>query len=447
MPTEPANPVDDSATRIIADIPCPFCSCLCDDLVATVQGDKIVSVAGACDRARPWFVGKRPAGPPVCQADGRPAELSEAIERAANLLAAARYPLVYGLSRATCEAQRIAVEIAQLLEGVLDVPTNRGSLEAIQSVGEVSCTFGEIRNRADLVVVWNSDLATSHPRFVERFVRREQSLRTSRGHQPANSSPRVVAIETAIGPSSAPFADERVILRDGSDFDAATTLRAVLKGISLDATDVEKRTGIALDVWHRLADSMRQARYGVVVMAASSDDSAAVRTREALAALVRDLNEHTRFAVVELPSAPNSIGAANVASWRIGDPPSIDFWRGDPTSNVAELTADKILASHEIDAVLVICDDLVGRMGGIAERALASVPSVAIDWRQTTTTSAARIAIPVALPGVESGGTMFRGDGVPLALRPPINSQLVADDKTLQSLKTAIRSRKLRTVS
>lgn len=439
MPTEPANLVDESATRTIADIPCPFCSCLCDDLVATVQGDKIVSIAGACELARPWFVGKRPSSAPECRVDDRPADVNEAIGRAAELLAAARYPLVYGLSRATCEAQRIAVEIAQLLEGVLDVPINRGGLEALQSVGEVSCTFGETRNRADLIVVWNADLATTHPRFVERFLRR--------GRQPADSSRRVITIETDMGASPTSFADERVVAHAEGEFDVVTTLRSIVKGVSLDSSIVVKRTGIALDKWRNIADQMRQARFGILITATPGDDSAGVRTRQALAALVRELSEHTRFALVDLPSAPNVVGAANVVAWRTGYAPAIDFWRGDPTSNAAEFSVQKLLDSRDTDAVLVICDDLVSRLDQSAERSLAPIAVIAVDWRQTATMSAARIAIPVALPGVESGGTIFRGDGVPLALRPPIKSQLVADDKTLQSLKTAIGSRKLRTVS
>jgi formylmethanofuran dehydrogenase subunit B len=191
-----------------------------------------------------------------------------------------------------------------------------------------------------------------------------------------------------------------------------------------------------------LAIQMKQARYGVLLTADSGDDSAAVRTREALAALVRELNEYTRFALLELPSAPNVVGAMNVVAWRSGYQPPIDFWRGDPTSNAAAFTAEKLLNSGEIDAALVICDDLFGRMNESATRALASIPIVALDWRQTSTTAAARIAIPLALPGVESGGTLFRGDGIPLALRPPINSQLPTDHDALQSLKAAICLRK-----
>jgi formylmethanofuran dehydrogenase subunit B len=39
---------------------------------------------------------------------------------------------------------------------------------------------------------------------------------------------------------------------------------------------------------------------------------------------------------------------------------------------------------------------------------------------------------------VESGGTIFRADGIPLALRPAIASQLPADHEALRSLKAVL---------
>jgi formylmethanofuran dehydrogenase subunit B len=361
-----------------------------------VQGGKFVSIAGACDKARSWFVGERPSGPPECRIDGRPAEVSKAIERAAELLSAASYPLIYGLSRATCEAQRFAVEVAELLEGVLDVPIDRGPVEALQSVGEASCTFGEIRNRADLIVVWNADLAATHPRFIERFVRGDPWAPTSRGHKPPDPPPRVITIRTDKGlASSDSSANERIIVHSGCEFDVATTLRAIVKGLPLDASIVEERTGVALEKWLRIGDQLKQVRYGVLLTAASGD-SAAVQSREALAALVRELNEYTRFAIVDLPAAPNIVGAANVAAWRTGFPPSIDFWRSHPRSNCAEFSAKWLLKSREVDAALVICDDLIDGLSESPNRSLTSIPLVALDWRQTETT-AARPKVPSIL--------------------------------------------------
>ena len=103
-------------------------------------------MSGACAAARPQILAvdrPRPEG----RIAGRDVSRAEAIAHAARLLAAARRPLVWGLGRASCEAQAVAVKIAQLLQGVISTP---GSDEALQTVGEVSATLGEMRQRADL---------------------------------------------------------------------------------------------------------------------------------------------------------------------------------------------------------------------------------------------------------------------------------------------------------
>lgn len=427
MGADPRSSIDAAVSREVSDVPCPFCACLCDDLQVTVSGGRVASVAGACELARPWFLGEHQSARPACRIDGRPAEIDDALARAAELLASARYPLIYGLGRASCEAQGAVIEIAERLGGVLDTPSDRGSLHALQTVGEVTCTLGEIRSRADLIVVWNADLATTHPRFFERYAPRENLPFT-----------RHVTVISSRPTATSELADEWISIRDGSDFDAAVVLRALAKDVPLDEPDVLARTGATLARWRELFERTRRARYGVVLSAESNESSAAGRTRAALAALVRELNHHTRFVALTFPSTGNLLGAANVLTWRTGYPTAIDFSLGYPRSNLAEFAADRLLASGEIDATLVICDDLVSRLGEAARRRFHAIPTIALDWQQTATTAAARIVIPLATPGVESGGTMFRCDGVPLALRPPIAAQFPADLEALRKLMTAI---------
>jgi formylmethanofuran dehydrogenase subunit B len=417
----------DQPNRIVGDIPCPFCACLCDDLQATESDGRVTQIERACELARPWFLGEATAERPVCRIGGKPATTEDAIVRAAALLKAARYPLVYGLSRATCEAQGLAVEIADLIAGVLDTPADRAALDALQSVGDVTCTLGEIRNRGDLIVAWNIDPTESHPRFFERY-------------SPLVPSRALVAVgprATALGGAGV----ERIELREGGDFDAATTLIALAKGVSVDDNVVTERTGTSLSVWGRLLERMQAARYGVLLYGESGDQPAGRAARVTLARFVRLLNDQTRFALFTLPAASNSVGAANVLTWRTGYPMAIDMSRGTIESNHNEIIAGRLLAAGEFDAALVICDDLPSDHVAPA-LSRRKIPLVAIDWRSTPTMAAADVAIPLAVPGVESGGTMFRCDGVPLALRPPVSSPLPADHQLLRSLAEALHPSK-----
>ena len=156
----------------ISSVACTVCGCVCDDLTVTTEGDRVVSAGGACRLAEPWFLSQNATRPPHAEIDGSPAEPEAAYSRAAEILAAARNPLIYGLSRSTTEGQRAAVALADHIGATIDTTASTGhapSIMALQQVGESTCTLGEAKNRADLVIFWGSDPLTTHPRHLERY--------------------------------------------------------------------------------------------------------------------------------------------------------------------------------------------------------------------------------------------------------------------------------------
>jgi len=106
---------------VVAPAVCTFCGCTCDDIEVHTEGDRIVKAKNTCKLGESWFTNHN-AEPcyPEALIKGRPATLETAVEAAADLLVSADYPLVYGLSNLTCEAQRTAVGLAELLGGVID---------------------------------------------------------------------------------------------------------------------------------------------------------------------------------------------------------------------------------------------------------------------------------------------------------------------------------------
>src|SRR4029077_4698410 len=146
--------------KIVENATCTFCGCVCDDMELTVEDHKITKAKNACVLGKAWFFNHHVEDRPVVIIEGKPATLEEGIERAAQILAQARYPIVYGLSDTTCEAQRMAVAIADRIGGCIDTTTSvchGPSGMAFQGVGEVTCSLGEVKNRADLVIFWGSN--------------------------------------------------------------------------------------------------------------------------------------------------------------------------------------------------------------------------------------------------------------------------------------------------
>jgi formylmethanofuran dehydrogenase subunit B len=150
--------------------------------------------------------------------------------------------------------------------------------------------------------------------------------------------------------------------------------------------------------------------------------------------LVRTLNDRARWVGVRLGAASNGNGAAQVLAWRTGYPRAVDFSHGFPRYGPTDFAAEQLLARGEVDAALVVCDDSQLQLSSAAQAHLQKIPRVLIDWQETPGWSDADVAIRVAVPGVESSGTMFRMDGVPLALRPALAAKCPADFEVLRML-------------
>ena len=110
--------------HVVSNATCTFCGCACDDMELTVENNHITQAKNACGLGKAWFLNQTIEDRPPALIDGKPATLEEGVERAARILAGARYPIVYGLSDTTCEAQRVAVAIADRIGACIDTMTS-----------------------------------------------------------------------------------------------------------------------------------------------------------------------------------------------------------------------------------------------------------------------------------------------------------------------------------
>src|SRR5437764_1892480 len=113
--------------NIVKNATCTFCGCVCDDIELHAQDNKIIKAKNACSLGEAHFKYHTAEHHyPDALIDGKEATVQEAVEFAADLLYNAHMPLVYGLSNVTCEAQRGAVALAEMIGGVVDSHTSLG---------------------------------------------------------------------------------------------------------------------------------------------------------------------------------------------------------------------------------------------------------------------------------------------------------------------------------
>jgi formylmethanofuran dehydrogenase subunit B len=422
---------------LIKDATCTFCGCVCDDIDITVVDNHIVKAERACVLGKSWFLNHHLDDRASCFIEGKPAPVADGVERAARILTEARYPIVYGLSDTTSEAQRVAVGIADRIGGTLDTTTSvchGPSGMAFQGVGEVTCSLGEIANRGDLIIFWGGNPAESHPRHFTKYSLMPKGLFVPNGRKD----------RTAVGidvrhTKTAKAMDLFFQIKPRRDFEALWTLRALAKGLALDPAQVKEDTGIDLARWEDLMKRMKAAKFGVILFGMGLTMTRGKHLNsEALLSLARDMNAFTRFVVKPMRGHGNVTGADNVVSWSTGYPFGVNLSRGYPRFNPGEYTTSDTLARGEADAALIIASDPMANFSQAARERLGSIPYIALDPKDTPTTRAAAVTFTTATYGINVPGTVYRMDDVPIYLRPAFPSNHPSDFDVLSAISRRV---------
>ncbi|MBN1854307.1 MAG: formylmethanofuran dehydrogenase subunit B [Pirellulales bacterium] len=431
--------METNTTKVIQDATCTFCGCTCDDIELHVEGTRIRQAKRACVLGKAWFLNHGVEDRPSCLVNGQPASLEEGYDRAAEILCNARYPLVYGLSDSLCEAQRVAVSIGDWIGACIDTTTSvchGPSGMAFQGVGEVTATLGEVANRGDLIIFWGANPAESHPRHFTRYSLMPKGLFIPNGRKD-----RICVVIDVRHTKTAAASDLFFQIRPRSDFEALWILRALAAGLELDPQEVEVATGIELARWQDLMNRMKAAKYGVLFFGMGLTMTRGKHANtEALLALTRDMNAHTRFICKPMRGHGNVTGADHVVSWRTGYPFGVNHARGYPRFNPGEYTATDVLARNEADAALIIACDPMANFSDLARKQLARIPYISLDPKVTPTSSKATVAFMVAASGINISGTVYRMDDVPIPVHAAFQSPHPSDEEVLRNIENRIKA-------
>ena len=395
-------------------VACTVCGCVCDDLVVEVASDgHITPRSGACWLAKPWFDSLNAAHPAHAMVKDSPVSLDEALDSATEILRQSKAPLLYGLSRSTTEGQRAATALADFLGATIDTTASTGhapSILALQQVGESTCTLGEVKQRADLVVFWGCDPATTHPRHIERYC-------------PPKVGRTIVVVDQH-RTETAKLSDEFYQVEPGSDWNVLWNLRLGLQGHAMASTQFEP-----------LLTRMKLCKFGIIFFGGGLiRGELAHRTIEALLQLVTDLNLHTRFYARRMRRYGDVAGADSVLAWQTGYPFAVDFSVGYPRYNPGETTAPDRLARHEVDAAVLIGSEAVQDFSDKALSHLRSIPVIRLDSPGVRSPVPTQVSFTTAVYGVHRPGTAYRMDEVAIPLRVLSNTEYPSDAEVLEGL-------------
>ncbi|MCR4427987.1 MAG: formylmethanofuran dehydrogenase subunit B [Caldiserica bacterium] len=408
---------------------CPFCGCLCDDVQVVVEDGKIIEVKNGCSISKTLFTHHH-SEDLYPEVKGKKTDLEGAIKEATSILKEARFPLIFGLSMTNCEAQRKAVELAELIGGNIDSTStfcHGPTTLAMQTVGEPTCTLGEVKNRADLVIFWGCNPVEAHPRHIARYSVTPKGMFTPDGRR----GRKVVTVDVRMTPT-AKVSDLFLQVQPHRDYEVFEALRALVQGKEIGADSVG---GIPKNTLQDLANLMKECKFGIVFFGMGLTMTRGRQWNiEAAIALVRDLNQFTKFLIIPMRGHYNVTGADAVVTWQTGYPYALNFSRGYPQYSPGEFTTVDLLRRREVDAALILGSDPMASLPRQASSHLERIPFVVLDCRKSYSAKFATVFIPVGASGVHVPGTAYRMDGVPVTMKKVLDSPNPSDEEVLEEI-------------
>ena len=390
---------------------CPGCGLLCDDIVLENNNNEIKALSTSCEKAVHFF--EQSAINSTPKINGKPATLQQAILQAAKLIKASQQPLFAGLGT-DVQGFRSIYNLSQKTNGSLkhaNATSSQRNLNVLQSTGWQTTTLTEVKNRADVIVCIGTDVVSHNPRFFERIIDTDGLFVNAKNRQLifVGNAPNKHLIK-----SDALQAAWALPCR-ADDFPSITGgLRALVQGKILNAPEIG---GISLSDLTKLADKLKQAKYAVLIWIAKDlDFNYAELTIQNITQTVAALNEKTRAGGLPLGGSDGDTTANNTNTWLSGLALNDKFVGHDLMVWVNSFSPNKHAPDTNLPLIVLGNSNI-----------------------EFTKAKAPDVFIPIATPGLDCSGTLFRVDGaVILPLKKVRDSELPTLSEVVKQIEALL---------
>lgn len=344
--------------------------------------------------------------------NGNKVDPTSALLRAAVLLGRARLPVFGGLLT-DIEGAKAALALADKLGGVVDHAYGEGlarTARIMRETGVCSASFGEVRNRADVIVMVGSWPLQCAPELVSELFPKEAGL-----PRPGDHARELILLGSHLADAPAHVPVTPVGL---GEHDLPTLIA------QLGAAVRERRIGDEAvdDKLTRVGDRLRAAAFAVFVYSTADLGEPALFT---ILEIVRHLSITTRAATLALPVPGNGDGVSLASTWTCGLPVPTSFAGSVPEHDAWRFAASRMIESGEADT-LVWIDALAGQ----AVQRPQGAPTVVLTSSEAGTGEGPDIVIEVACGGHDHDAALYlpriSGIGIVKAEKPNADKPTVA---------------------
>ncbi len=217
----------------------------------------------------------------------------------------------------------------------------------------MSCTLGEVKNRADFIIYWGGNPAECHPRHFTKYTLTQKGKFVPNGRKDRT----MVLVDIRETPS-AKAADIFLQVRPGKDFEMITILRALVKGQrGGPGSGRRNRADAGAAARPRRPDEEGEVRRALLRHGPVDDARQAHELAPRLLTLAAEMNAFTKFVAMPMRGHGNVTGADVVMRCTTGYPFGVNLSRGYPRFNPGEFSTVDLLVRGDSDAALVLGAD------------------------------------------------------------------------------------------
>ena len=404
------------------DITCIGCNLLCDDLTVRFDDHGDFECESSCFQAKKWI-----------QTSLKIASASDSQETASLIQTAKKWlgesvsPLICGFDGLTLEAEAEVVNLAKQHQMTVCAGTSSEKAAVFQRYGGATCTLGEVRQRADLVLVGNCDLLTIWSRFGERF------LEPGGRFLPDKKSRQLIFLGDASQLKDPSRYCEIIDVPSTQLDQAILILRRKIQGQAISRSELKQEV---VDQLEDLSKKLLAAWYPVLFHETSQAPSHLLWTK-----LVNEVNQLSRMHSLGVKAGPACGNPSETILAITGFPDHLCFQNDEILYDVQKYQPTNLIENQETDLVIFVGEQLSEKWSETLEGLNSSAKSSSIKLIviHSGLTKMPEFKVPVLeirtqIPGIHESGTAIRVDGVPLPLRSLVASRLPTVSAVMRSL-------------
>ena len=386
--------------RQVKNCSCSYCGNNCDDITYLLKDDKIVGVRHACRLGASKIINdedQRLLNPMIRNKEGILKETTweNALDKIAQLLTNSVRPVLYGWGD----------NQSTICHGA--------TIQAFQNVGHPVMTLGAVKNRADVIIYVGTNPMDDHPRHLSRYTTFPEGFFRPNGREDRT----IITIDPKYT-NTAKVSDKWISYDIGEDYAFFNTLRMILAGHEIIDEEI---AGVNIEILYELVEIMKNAEYGALFFGLGLTQSTTKQGNvDVLIQLIEDLNKYSKWSMLPMRGFFNVNGFNMALTTETGYPYGVDYSRGYPRYMVGETTTIDLLNRREPDFFMAVAADPGVQFPGYTIKHLVDIPVVQVDTHWGPYTELADIVLPSTRVGVETKGTAYRMDSIPLYMKKVI---------------------------